>query len=227
MDINHILLFVAFLSPIVLLARSRRAAAMHRGWRRASLVVLVVTAAAWIVFPRQAGFIGGGAWFALLLLPAILSRKIADLTLRERFASARPLAAILRCLHPTDEIRKEQQLLRALQIAQRGDTSRALDLLASLHADTGAVGRQAIAQTFRLRGDWEGLIAWCRAQVLPSALQREAVLPLYFRALGETHRLDDFARQLAARAQTVVERGLTNISLHSPSLRSGPSTVLR
>ena len=82
MDINHILLFVAFLSPIVLLARSQRAAAMHRGWRRAAIIVLAVTAAAWIVFPRQAGFIGGGAWFALLLLPAILSRKIADLTLR-------------------------------------------------------------------------------------------------------------------------------------------------
>ena len=214
MDINHILLFVAFLSPIVLLARSQRAAAMHRGWRRAALIVLIVTATAWFVFPRQAGFIGGGAWFALLLLPAILSRKISDLTLRERFASARQLAAILRCLHPTDEIRKEQQLLRALQIAQRGDTSRALNLLASLHADTGAVGRQAIAQTFRLRGDWEGLIAWCRAQVLPSALQREAVLPLYFRALGETHRLDDFALQLAARAQTLVDGGLTNISMH-------------
>ena len=92
-------------------------------------------------------------------------------------------------------------------------TSRALDLLASLHADTGAIGRQAIAQTFRLRGDWEGLIAWCRAQVLPSALQREAVLPLYFRALGETHRLDDFALQLAARAQTLTSDGLTNISM--------------
>jgi rhomboid protease GluP len=213
MDINHILLFVAFVSPIVVLARSQRTSATHRAWRRAAIVVLIVTAAAWFVFPRQAGFIGGVVWFALLLLPAILLRKISDLTLRERFANALQLAAILRCLHPTDDIRKEQQLLRALRIAQRGDTPHALDLLASLHADTDAIGRQAVAQTFRLRGDWEGLIAWCRAHVFPVALQRETVLPLYFRALGETHRLDDFTLQLAARAQAVVDHGLTNISL--------------
>jgi membrane associated rhomboid family serine protease len=211
MDLNHILLFVAFLSPIALIARSRRTAEMHRGWRTASVAVLIVTGGAWFFFPRAAGFIGGGAWFALLLLPAIISRKIADLTLRERFAAARQLVTFLRILHPADGVPEQTRLLRALEIAQRGETPRALDLLATLHSDTRAIGRQAMAQTFRLRGDWEGLIAWVRTELLPNAWQREAVLPLYFRALGETHRLDELALQLAARNQVHSENALKNL----------------
>ena len=203
MDLNHILLFVAFFSPIALIARSQRTAETHRGWRTASVAVLIVTGGAWLFFPRQAGFIGGGAWFVLLLLPAIVSRKISDLTLRERFTIARRLASFLRLLHPSDGVPEQARLLRALEMAQRGETKRALDLLAPLHSNTSAIGRQAMAQTFRLRGDWEGLIAWSRAELLPTALQREAVLPLYFRALGETHRVDDLALQLAARSQTL------------------------
>jgi rhomboid protease GluP len=212
MDLNHILLFVAFLSPIALIARSQRTSEMHRGWRNTSVAVLIITAGAWFFLPRAAGFIGGGAWFALLLLPAIISRRIADLTLREQFSRARRLASFLRFLHPTDGVPEQARLLRALATAQRGETARALDLLASLHSDTNAIGRQAIAQTFRLRGDWEGLVAWSRADLLPIALQREALLPLYFRALGETHKLDDLARQLAARRQTLSGNAPGNLS---------------
>jgi hypothetical protein len=135
MDLNHILLFVAFLSPIVLIARSQRTAEVHRGWRTASVAVLIVTGAAWFFLPRTAGFIGGGAWVALLLLPAVASRKIADLTLRERFPSARRLAALLRFLHPADGVPQQTQLLHALEIAQRGETARALDLLTSMQSD--------------------------------------------------------------------------------------------
>ncbi|MDP9254639.1 MAG: hypothetical protein M3O66_06865, partial [Verrucomicrobiota bacterium] len=67
MDLNHILLFIAFISPLVLIARSQRSAEMNRGWRSASVAVLLVAGAAWLFFPTIAGYIGGGAWFALLL----------------------------------------------------------------------------------------------------------------------------------------------------------------
>jgi membrane associated rhomboid family serine protease len=75
MELNHILLFVAIVSPLVLIVRSHRTAAMNRGLRLAALVVLIVTGAAWFFFPEIAGYIGGTAWFVLLLVPAILSRK--------------------------------------------------------------------------------------------------------------------------------------------------------
>jgi rhomboid protease GluP len=221
MNLNHVLLFIAFISPLVLIARSQRSAEMNRGWRTASVAVLLVAGAAWLFFPAIAGYIGGGAWFALLLVPAITARKLADLSLRQRFSSARRLATLLRFLHPSDGVPEQARLLRALELAQRGETELATDLLTELRSNTTTVGRLAIAQTFRLRGDWEGLLAWCRSQVVPTALRRDPILPLYFRALGETHALDDLLLQFAARGQTI-----SGDAPNDPTLQLSLLTVL-
>lgn len=75
MDLNHILLFVAIVSPLFLIVRSHRTAAMNRRLRLAALAVLVVTVAGWFFLPEIAGYIGGAAWFVLLIVPAIIARK--------------------------------------------------------------------------------------------------------------------------------------------------------
>lgn len=200
MDLNHLLLFVAIISPLVLIARSHQQARLNRGWRMASVAVLLVTGGAWLFFPGSAGFIGGGAWLALLLVPALGARKVVDLAQRQNFGSARRLAQLLAFLHPTDGIPEQARLLRAIELAQRGQIQPAIDLLAPMRSNATAIGRQANAQTFRLRGDWSGLIAWYRTEV---PLRDPAILPLYFRALGETHSLDDLLLQFAARTQTI------------------------
>ncbi|HJX24677.1 MAG TPA: hypothetical protein VJ252_00855, partial [Chthoniobacterales bacterium] len=71
MDLNHIFLFIAVVSPLAVLARAWRPGGTYRGWRVASFVVLGLTGTAWVFFREQAGFVGGGVWFALLFLPAI------------------------------------------------------------------------------------------------------------------------------------------------------------
>ncbi len=217
MDLNHILLFVAFISPLVLIARSQRSAEIYHGWRTAAVAVLVVTGGAWFFFPAEAGFIGGGAWFILLLIPVIASRKLADLALRQRFTAARRLANLLRILHPADGAPQQARLFRALEVAQHGRTALAFEMLATLRSNTTVLGREAIAQTFRLRGDWQALLAWSRAQLLPVALQRDPVLPIYFRALGEIHALDALVLQFAARAQSISKDAALNPALE-PSL---------
>jgi rhomboid protease GluP len=203
MDLNHILLFVALLSPVAVIVRSQRTAQLNRSWRAASFAVLIVTGVSWFLFPRQAGFIGGGAWCALLLIPAVALHKLVDLALRERFTAAYRLANFLRIIHPNSAARGQAELFRALEVARRGDTARALEFLHSLQSGASAIARQAIAQSFRLRGDWEGLLAWCRSSLTPMALQRDGILPLYFRALGETHRLDDLILQVSATTRTL------------------------
>ena len=202
MDLNHILLFVALLSPVVVIVRSQRTAALNRSLRAASFAVLIVTGVSWFFFPGQAGFIGGGAWFVLLLIPAVASHKLADLALRERFIAAHRLANFLNIIHPTPATRDEAELLHALELAKRGDPQRAFELLQSVQSRSAWIARQATAQSFRLRGDWEGLLTWCRASVPSMALSRSGILPLYFRALGETHRLNDLILQAAAFTQT-------------------------
>src|SRR6266568_791647 len=49
-DLNHIFLFLAVVSPLLVLARAWRPGVPYRGWRIAALVVLAITGIAWILF---------------------------------------------------------------------------------------------------------------------------------------------------------------------------------
>ena len=118
MNLNHIFLFLAVISPLLVLARAWRPGSIYRGWRIAAFVVLVVTGVAWIFFHSAAGYIAGGAWFAFLFLPAIGLRKVTELAARQHYRSARKLAAVLQILHPTAELREQVQLFRYLESHQ-------------------------------------------------------------------------------------------------------------
>ena len=114
-DLNHIFLFVAVVSPLVVLARAWRPGGTYRGWRIAALVVLAMTGAAWLFFREQAGYIGGGAWFAFLFLPAIALRKVTELAARQRYKAARRLAMAVQILHPNAELREQIASFRVLE----------------------------------------------------------------------------------------------------------------
>ncbi|HWN64922.1 MAG TPA: rhomboid family intramembrane serine protease [Candidatus Binatus sp.] len=118
MNLNHIFLFLAVISPLLVLARAWQPGSIYRGWRIAAFVVLVITGAAWIFFRFAAGYIAGGAWFAFLFLPAIGLRKVTELAARQHYRSARKLAAVLQILHPSAELREQVQLFRHLESHQ-------------------------------------------------------------------------------------------------------------
>ncbi len=115
MELNHILLFLAILSPLLVLARAWRPGGPYRGWRFAAGVVLAITAIAWILVPTAAGYIGGLAWTILLFLPAIGLRKMTELAARGNYRSAGKLGAIIQILHPTAELRDQVRLFRHLE----------------------------------------------------------------------------------------------------------------
>jgi len=191
-DLNHILLFIACISPLVMLAQTLRRGGLYRAWRLASFAVLLVTGIAWLVNPAIAGFVGGGAWLALLLLPAVGIRKISELAIQQRYAAAGRLSSSLRYLHPSSALRLQAELFRALALAQAGNFSSALAVLEPLRNNGTNVGRQAIAQSFRLRGEWGNLVGWIRSEV-PAPIRRSdfALMPLYLRALGECGMRDE------------------------------------
>jgi membrane associated rhomboid family serine protease len=118
-NLNHIFLFLAVISPLLVLGRVWPPGGGHQGWRIAAFTVLAITAVSWLVLPDGAGYIGGGAWFALLFLPAIGLRKVTDLFAEGRYQSARKLAWLLQLLHPTAELRNQVRLLRSLEAQQQ------------------------------------------------------------------------------------------------------------
>ena len=118
MDLNHIFLFLAVVSPLLVLARAWRPGGPYRGWRIAALIVLMMTGLAWMFSRAAAGYIGGGAWFALLFLPAIGLRKMTELAARGDYKSARKLGAALQILHPSAELREQVRLFHHLETRQ-------------------------------------------------------------------------------------------------------------
>jgi rhomboid protease GluP len=218
LDLNHILLFIACISPLLLLAQTWRRGGLNRGWRLAALAVLLVTGAAWIVRPETAGFVGGGAWFVLLLVPLFGLRKTAELVAQQRYASAGRLARALRFLHPADGLLERSNLLRALEFAQRGDLASAHALLGPLRNYHTNVGRQATAQSFRIDGDWKGLLGWVRGELPPGVMQTDfALQPLFLRALGEIGARDELLLEFTSNARSMnsaaEEVGLYDLSL--------------
>jgi len=117
-NLNHIFLFLAVISPLLVLARAWRPGSFYRRWRIAAFVVLVISGVAWIFFRSAAGYIAGGAWFAFLFLPAIGLRKVTELAASQHYRSARKLAAVLQIFHPSAELREQVQLFRYLESHQ-------------------------------------------------------------------------------------------------------------
>jgi len=117
-DLNHILLFLAVISPLLVLARAWSPGTPYHGWRIAALVALAITAVAWILAPIAAGYIGGLTWVVLLVLPAIGLRKMTELAAKGDYKSAGKLGTILRILHPTRELRDQVRLFRHLESHQ-------------------------------------------------------------------------------------------------------------
>jgi len=115
LNLNHILLFLAIVSPLLVLARAWRPSAPYHGWRLAGLVVLAVAAVAWLLWPDVSGYVGGAAWFLLLFLPTIALRKITQLAAQGDYESAERLGAALQILHPTSELREQVGLFRRLK----------------------------------------------------------------------------------------------------------------
>ncbi|HEY0369967.1 MAG TPA: rhomboid family intramembrane serine protease [Chthoniobacterales bacterium] len=201
LDLNDILLFIALVSPLVLLARTWSRRELNRNWQFAAISVLIVTGAAWTIAPRAAGFIGGGAWLLLLFVPSWSLRSAGTLAAQQRFASAAKIVSALAVVQPTRMLRDQARLLRALALAQRGERESALSLLNEVAHGRTSVSRRAAAQAFRVAGNWEGLLAWCEHNVPRAGIGDDpSLLPLYFRALGELGMRDMLVLQFAGRA---------------------------
>ena len=112
-ELNHILLFLAFISPVSVLLRAARSEAAL-SWRVSAWIVLTITAVSWIFFRHQAGYIGAGAWLILLFLPAMGLKRVAELAAHHRFAAARRLGKWLLIIHPSADLRRQLEIFDAL-----------------------------------------------------------------------------------------------------------------
>ena len=213
-DLNHILLFIAIVSPAILLVRiARRRDRRNHGWRIAATIVLAVSVLAWVLLPSVAGFVGGTLWCLLLVIPSVSERKIDELLRTQRFAAARGLAVVRRGLHPWEDSPYLPALFRDLELASAGRLDLALDRLAQERNEGTPSGRFATALIFALTENWSGLLQWCRHD--PALKTNPALFSLYLRALGETGALDELVFQYASQAE---RHGVDSAALYNLGL---------
>jgi rhomboid protease GluP len=204
MNLNLILIQLVALSCFLLLWRS---AHLPRGWVLVAIGTLSVLAGTYLWLPAQAGWISGGFWFWLILVPSLGFNQVNRLLAQERYTLARRWAMGLRWLHPLDGLMTYPHLLRGLELAHQGDLATAQQIFARYHNDATAIGRTAQALLYRSTAQWEDLLAW--ADHLPAqARWREPTLGLlYVRSLGETGQLNELLQAVTQFAPPLEHRG--------------------
>lgn len=105
---------------MLVLVRAWKPGGVFRGWRVAAIIVLVITGVAWLIRPSMSGYIGAGAWFALLFLPTVGLRKASQLAGQGRYQSALRWTTLLQWLHPTSQVREQIRIFQSLA-AQHGN----------------------------------------------------------------------------------------------------------
>jgi rhomboid protease GluP len=206
-NLNLLLIQLVALSCIFLLLRSRH---LPKGWVMVAGGILVVLAGTWLWMPTRAGWISGGLWLGLILLPLLGFGQVNRFAGQERFTAARRLAGGIRWLHPLDGLLEYPHLLRGLELAHQGDLAAAKQVFDRYQTSQTTIGRSATALLYRTTGQWEELLGWLSQLAAPLRWRETTLGILYVRALGETGNLngllqavEQFSPQLEQRGDTV------------------------
>lgn len=141
-------------------------------------------------------------WMLWIFLPMILIRMTQRLVFRGQYRAAQGVAHGVRFLHPGDGWWEYPEILDALQLAQRGEGSRAVQKLSKFKDNfndaQSPMALAAIALLYRLQNDWVGYLDWTlelSTHQLPWK-QYPTLVVYYLRALAETQDFAAFFQQL-------------------------------
>jgi rhomboid protease GluP len=193
MDLNVILLQLVSFSCILLLLRASR---LPRGWVIVAAIILLVLAVAYYFVPAWAGFLSGGLWVLLILLPIVGFAQVNRLVSQERYSQARGLAMGLRWLHPTDGLFEYPQLLRGMELGYQGRVEEAAQIFERYGSARTLMGRTAIALLYRVSARWDDLLTWVEHHFQQKVLSESTLAVYYLRALGETGNLEQLIQEL-------------------------------
>jgi len=212
MDINQLLLWIVCTSCILnIIVGIRRAslsdsAVYIRSWMIVSGLVLATTGVLYIRTPENAGWIGGGLWVLLILMPILGFRLMNQLAYQERFGLASRLGKVLCWLHPAQNWRQFAELLDTLEQVKQGSTTEATAIIDRYKTTNRPLVRHTIATLYKMEARWQELREWLETNVSQAALHHDPSLILYYlRALGE---MGDLNRLLAHldQVEPILER---------------------
>jgi rhomboid protease GluP len=192
MDINHLLTWLVSVSclsqMIYAISSSKR---LFNGWSIVSAFVLGMTAILFYFTPGAAGLVGGMLWAVLVVAPLIVIGNVNRLLTQQKFQQARKTAKIVRLLHPADGWREQPELIKGLEMAQKGLIEEATIIFQRYQSPKTTIGRTATITLYQISSSWAELLLWIQQNIPSDILTRESYLLLmYLRSLGETGDID-------------------------------------
>lgn len=188
MSVNLFLIQLVAFSCAMLLLRARYTA---RGWLLVAGLLLLVLAGVFWLSQDLAGWISGGLWFGLILIPLVGFARINYLTTRDQYGQARWIASWIRWLHPFDGFWEYPELLRGLELGYEGKLAEATRLLQKYHTRPSRIARTATVLLYRMAARWDEALFWMRQNLPEQDVLKDGTIGLiYLRSLGETGDLN-------------------------------------
>ncbi len=148
--------------------------------------ILAVTGVASLVRPDLGGIIGGLIWGCLLVMPTLVFQRVSTLIHTQQFKQAASWSQTFQWIYQLYSLPEVPPLLKAVDLAAKGQTGKANSLLEQHKQTQAYAGRVAIAEIYRLEGRWADLLKWSQDTLWISRTYPEPNLALsYLRALGE------------------------------------------
>lgn len=195
MSFNILLIQIVLFSCVFSLLRSPR---LPKGWLVVSGLILTVLVIALVQVPQWAGWISGGMWLGLVVVPLVGFVQVNRLFYREQYRQARRISSWLRWLHPADGWQEYPQLLRGLELGKQGRLEEARQVLGQCAAQATATGRMATALLYRMGAEWPELLIWIRQRWTEDRVFKDAAIAIYYlRALGETGEINELVQGVA------------------------------
>ncbi|BAZ09130.1 rhomboid family protein [Calothrix sp. NIES-4071] len=186
MDINRLLISIVCISCILqIFYATRSSARLVTGWTVASGFVLAITAVLSYLTPAIAGLIGGSLWAVLIVAPSFAMVHVNRLLTQHKFQQASKIAQIVRLLHPADGLREQPELIKGLEMAQKGLIDEAT-LIFQRYQSSTPIGRYATICLYQINSRWSELLIWLQLNTTKDILTKESyILLMYLRSLGE------------------------------------------
>jgi rhomboid protease GluP len=173
---------LACLSGLVVLVKRHRSGV--RGWMALYGTILLLAFLGKFLDKSVFIYGAGSMWLLFIMLPGFLSKFYYRCFLQQRYRLARYVARLIGVLHPADGWLQIPHVLRALEVAQRGDVTGATEALQRMQGVKSVVGLAAVINLYRITNRWEDLVVWQANAGIPP--RHPELLATLLRAYGET-----------------------------------------
>ncbi len=195
MDANYLLTWLVGLSCGLSVARAMRAQRKLSTFSVLNLVVLLVLASGYFLAPGIEGYLGGGAWAILVVIPLLAYRRVSTLAGQRRYREAARLGRLVRWIHPAAAAQRSVELFDALADDLEGNTPAALEALRQLGEADELYRMPATVWALIIGRRWPELRHWIARRAAGSGLLTHPLAAAgWVRALGETGDLASLLR---------------------------------